>query len=164
MIKRILGVDPGSVKAGYALIEKNGRQFKYIKSGVLKFDAKQAFIDRISHIHLEMRDVIEELVPCEVAFESLVFVKNANSLAKLSQARGAMIAACAKIPLFEYAPNLIKSTVTHDGHASKEGVSKVLEMVFGKMNFQTHDESDALAIALCHGLLGGKQNDRPLMR
>lgn len=163
-MKRILGIDPGSLKTGFALIEKNGKKFKYLESGVIKFDSKQLFIERISHIYIELKKIIETLNPEEVAFESLVFVKNVNSMAKLAQARGAMIAACENRSLFEYAPNLIKSTVTHDGHASKEGVSKVLEMVFGKMNFQTHDESDALAIAFCHGLLGGRQNDRPFIR
>jgi len=160
----ILGIDPGSIKTGFALIKKEGKRFHYIESGVIKFDAKKDFIYRISNIYADLRELILRIDPDEVAFESLIYVKNVSSLAKLAQARGAMIAACSKYKMYEYPPTLVKNTVTQDGHASKQGVSKVLEMVFGKIAFKTHDESDALAIALCHGLLGGRQNDRPLNR
>jgi crossover junction endodeoxyribonuclease RuvC len=52
--------------------------------------------------------------------------------------------------IFEYSPNLVKSTVTGHGHADKEGVQKVLGQLLGLKDFKTHDESDAVAIALCH--------------
>jgi crossover junction endodeoxyribonuclease RuvC len=54
--------------------------------------------------------------------------------------------------VFEYAPNLVKASVTGHGHASKEAVDKALNMMFGKTSFKTTDESDALAIAVCHAL------------
>ncbi len=164
MSKIILGIDPGSIKTGFAVIHKEGRSFRYVESGILKFDAKKEFVLRIASIYSDLQELVNRINPDEVAFESLIYVKNVSSLAKLAQARGAMIAACSTIKMFEYSPTLVKNTVTQDGHASKQGVSKVLEMVFGKITFKTHDESDALAIALCHGLLEGRQNDRPLIR
>ena len=57
--------------------------------------------------------------------------------------------------IFEYSPNLVKQTVTGHGHADKEGIQKFIQQLLGISNFKTHDESDAVAIALCHLLTRG---------
>jgi crossover junction endodeoxyribonuclease RuvC len=58
--------------------------------------------------------------------------------------------------VFEYSPNLIKSSVSGHGHAKKEEIEKSISMILGKgIEIKRHDESDALAIAICHGLLEG---------
>lgn len=154
-----LGIDPGSRKAGFGLIEKKGRSFKYLESGCLSYDKVPAFIDRLGLIHQSCLELIEKYNPDEVAIESLIYVKSIPSLAKLAQARGAMISAFMAThqgKVFEYSPNLVKSTVTGHGHSNKEGVDKSLKMLLGsQLEFKTHDESDALAIALCHGLMRG---------
>ena len=54
--------------------------------------------------------------------------------------------------VFEYAPNLVKASVTGHGHASKDSVEKILNLMLGPNIFKTADESDALAIAICHAL------------
>jgi crossover junction endodeoxyribonuclease RuvC len=54
--------------------------------------------------------------------------------------------------VFEYSPNLVKSSVTGHGHADKATVEKAVQMMFGKIAFKSADESDALAIAVCHAL------------
>jgi crossover junction endodeoxyribonuclease RuvC len=162
---RILGIDPGSRKAGYALIEASGRKFTYLDSGVLRYDNIDEFLDRLGVIYESCDKLIQEYSPDEIAIESLIYVKSVTSLAKLAQARGAMIAAFAKThcgKVVEYSPNLIKSSVTGHGHATKESVDKALSLIFGKKDFRTHDESDALAIALCHALnRGGPKNKLP---
>lgn len=158
----ILGIDPGSVKAGYALIALEGRKAKYLCSGVMKYAQVDVFMNRLGHIYRSCEELLERYQPDEIAIESLIHVKNVNSLAKLSQARGAMIAAFMQSHqerVFEYSPNLIKSSVTGHGHAVKESVDKALAMIFGRIEFQTHDESDALAIALCHALM----RDNPMV-
>lgn len=151
----ILGIDPGSRKAGYAVIEVQGKKMKYIESGVMRYDGVKEFVDRLGHIYDSCEELIQKHQPSEIAIESLIYVKSVTSLAKLAQARGAMIAAFMKTnkgKVFEYSPNLIKSAVSGYGHASKEGIDKALTMIFGKKEFKTHDESDALAIAVCHAL------------
>ncbi len=154
---RFLGIDPGSRKAGYGVIEVKGRQIKYIDSGVLVYDKVKNFIDRLGLIYTSCVELAEKYEPDEVAFESLIYVKSIPSLAKLSQARGAMIAgfmATHQGKVFEYSPNLIKNSVTGHGHTAKEGVEKTLQMILGGgIDFSTHDESDALAIAVCHSML-----------
>ncbi len=151
----ILGIDPGSRKAGYALISVEGKKINYLTSGVLKYDQVEEFIERLGIIYKSVEHILQNHNPTEIAIESLIYVKSIEALSKLAQARGAMIAAMSKShvgKIHEYAPNLIKSSVTGYGHASKEAVDKALGMMFGKISFKTADESDALAIAVCHAL------------
>lgn len=154
-----LGIDPGSRKAGYGLIRKVGRSFEYIESGCLRYDKIPDFMDRLGIIYNSCQELIQKHQPDEIAIESLIYVKSVPALAKLAQARGAMIAAFSEThqgKIHEYSPNLVKSTVTGHGHANKESVEKSLKMVFGKeVMFKTNDESDAVAIALCHALMRG---------
>ena len=152
---RILGIDPGSRKTGWALIEVNGKKITYLKSGVLRFDHVDEFIDRLGLIYKSCDQLQIELSPDEISFEALIYVKSVEALSKLAQARGAMVAAFMKDHfgrVFEYSPNLIKSSVTGHGHADKAAVEKAVQMMFGKIAFKTADESDALAIAVCHAL------------
>jgi len=160
----ILGIDPGSRFTGFAVIEVIGRKLNYLDSGILNFSKEKDFLKRIPLIFEESLALIEKYKPTEIAIESLIFVKNVNSLAKLSQARGAILSGLTvdnQIPIAEYSPNLIKSSVSGYGHSSKEQISKSLKLIFGKekINFIKDDESDALAIAVTHFLL---RNSRSL--
>ena len=151
----ILGIDPGSRKAGYALIEVQGRKISYIASGVLKYDHVNEFLERLGMIYQTCDELMNKYQPDEVSIEALIYVKSVAALSKLAQARGAMIAAFSRTRLgkiFEYAPNAVKSSVTGHGHADKEAIDKAMTMMFGKLSFKTSDESDALAIAVCHAL------------
>ena len=149
----ILGIDPGSRKAGYALIEVQGKKISYIASGVLKYDHVDEFLERLGMIYQTCDELIGKYNPDEISIESLIYVKSVEALSKLAQARGAMIAAFSKSKLgkiYEYSPNAIKSSVSGHGHADKEAIGKAMSMMFGKITFKTSDESDALAIAVCH--------------
>lgn len=155
----ILGIDPGSRKAGFGLVELKGRKINYLESGVMRYDCKSDFMDRLGNIHDSCAELVKIYRPDHIAIESLIYVKSVTSLAKLAQARGAMIAAFMKTHkerVFEYSPNLVKSTVTGHGHANKESINKALMMMFKNQiqtDFGTDDESDALAIAVCHSIL-----------
>lgn len=154
----VLAIDPGSVTAGYALLEKNGRKIHYLDSGILKFNGKDEFLHRVKDIYDQTHALVEKFQPDEVALESLIFVKSPQALIKLAQSRGTMLAAISQKyheKIFEYSPNLVKVTVTGHGHTDKEGIQKVLLQYLGLSNFKTHDESDAVAIALCHLLNRG---------
>jgi crossover junction endodeoxyribonuclease RuvC len=151
----ILGIDPGSRKAGYALIEVQGKKISYLTSGALKYDHVDEFIDRLGIIYQSCSELLKKHQPDEVSVEALIYVKSVDALSKLAQARGAMVAAFSHThigKIYEYAPNLVKVSVTGHGHADKAAVDKALNMMFGKINFKTADESDALAIAVCHAL------------
>lgn len=149
----VLAIDPGSITAGYALLEKQGRKINYLASGVLNFDGKTEFLHRVKDIYDQTLTLVEKFQPNEIALESLIFVKSPTALIKLAQSRGTMLAALTQTyhqKIYEYSPNLVKSTVTGHGHADKEGIQKFLKQYLGLSDFKTHDESDAVAIALCH--------------
>lgn len=155
----VLAIDPGSVTAGFALLQKEGRKINYLASGILKFKAEDEFLHRVKDIYEQTLRLVEEHQPDEIALESLIFVKSPGALIKLAQSRGTMLAALSQKhhrKIFEYSPNLVKATVTGHGHADKEGIQKFIAQYLGITEFKTHDESDALAIALCHLLNHGR--------
>ncbi len=156
----ILGIDPGSITSGWALLKSEGKKVDYIASGILKFDSKTPFLDRLSQIKSMVNELAIELKPDEVALESLIYVKSPTALIKLAQTRGVILSCFVEKyhgKIFEYSPNLVKSTAVGHGHADKDSVQKVLDLLLGKRTYQTHDASDAVAVALCHALQrGGK--------
>ena len=158
----ILGIDPGSRSAGHGLIEIRGNKLSYLSSGVLRYQNSSNFLDKLGDIHLSCQQLTEQTNPDEIAIEALIHVKNVNSLSKLAQARGAMLASFVqthKNKVFEYGPNLVKNAVTGYGHADKDAVTKALRMILGAgLSFKRHDESDALAIAVCHALTRPRRN------
>jgi crossover junction endodeoxyribonuclease RuvC len=153
---RILGIDPGSVTAGFAVIEVNGKKIEVVASGSMKFSQKLDFLDRIPEMTSQIRKIILQYKPDEVALESLIYVKSPTALIKLAQSRGAMLAILADHftnKIYEYSPNEVKSIVSGHGHADKESMQKFVTLTTGKEEFETHDESDAIAVALCHHFL-----------
>lgn len=151
---RILAIDPGSRKAGFGVIEVNGRKFKYIAAGTLDIYQKKEFLPRLLDIPKTMRYLMDTYQPDEVVFESLIYVKSPTALMKLAQTRGAMVSSFGdayKDKLFEYSPNVVKKSVTGHGHAGKDAVEKSVSMILGVHDFDGPDATDALAIALCHG-------------
>ena len=155
---KILGIDPGSQNAGYALIQAKEKSFKILDSGVCQLDGKTDFFQRLSQLQVFFAELSGRCGDYHLAVESLAFVKNANSFGKLAQARGVIIAALAgnASATYEYPPNLVKSIVAGYGHASKRAVEKSIALAGQNREFQTHDESDALAVAMCHHFQRGR--------
>lgn len=147
----ILGIDPGS-NTGFGIIETDQQRIKHRAHGVIK-TKHPSFNHRILSICEQIRHILEQYQPNMVAIEQSFFHKNAQSALKLGQARGAIILTVmqAHLDIHEYAPRLIKSTVTGHGSADKRQVKKMISM---RLNIPesklTDDASDALAIAMCH--------------
>lgn len=152
----VLGIDPGSINTGWALLSSEGKKIRYISSGVLEFDTKVEFLDRLTQIKHKCDNLINELKPDAISLESLIYVKSPTALIKLAQTRGIILSSIVekyKGKIFEYSPNLVKSTAAGHGHADKASIKKFIDMVLGPRDYKTHDESDAVAIALCHIML-----------
>ena len=157
----ILGIDPGSIKTGWALLKTEGKKTHYVASGVLSFDSKKPFLERLTEIRKKTNQLVKELKPDEVALESLIYVKSPTALIKLAQSRGVILSQFVEEyqgKIFEYSPNLVKSSAVGHGHADKESVKKVIDMMFGAREYKSHDETDAIAVALCHVLNRNKKN------
>lgn len=149
----VLGIDPGSRKTGYAFLKAEGKSITYLSSGVLSFEKIENFLDRVNPIFSEIKKIFGEHYPDEISMESLIYVKSPTALIKLAQTRGVILSAISAThsgKIFEYSPNLVKSSTVGHGHADKENVQKFLNMILGERTYKTDDESDAVAIALCH--------------
>ncbi|HEY0685048.1 MAG TPA: crossover junction endodeoxyribonuclease RuvC [Steroidobacter sp.] len=147
---RILGLDPGSLCTGYAVIE-TGPKMTYLVSGSIR--AKGAALsDRLQEIFAGVDKLANEFRPDEVAIERVFMHRNADSALKLGQARGAALSATFAVRprVFEYAPREVKLAVVGTGGAQKEQVQLMVRRLLNLTGPMGADAADALAIALCH--------------
>lgn len=151
-MKRILGIDPGLLHTGWAIIDVQGNERKYIASGVILPPTKIALAERLAFIFNSVSDLCENFQPDECSIEVIFVNKNGKTTLLLGHARAAAITAVAvkNIPVFEYEPNKVKKALTSMGHADKEQIYKMLSILLPNAHPKTADESDAIAIALTH--------------
>ncbi len=148
-----MGVDPGTSLMGYGLIRIVNKKPEILVSGVVDLKKIGDPYIKLQKIFQRTLQVIDEYKPDELAIESQFFGKNIQSMLKLGRAQGVCIAAALQrnIPIFEYAPRKIKLAITGTGTASKEQLAVILQRYFKMKEFpQNPDESDAIAIAMCH--------------
>ncbi len=154
MPERIIGIDPGSLRCGYGVIDWQGGRIRLVEHGVIRVQGSgQALPKRLRCIFEQLSAIVGRLGPDEAAVESVFYARNAQSLAKLAQARGVALLALelAGVPVVEYAPRAIKQAVTGRGHATKEQVRYMVSTLLGlQLSPRMYDSSDALAAALCH--------------
>lgn len=149
---RILGIDPGLVHTGWAVIDTAGTARKYVASGVILPPTTLSFPERLAVIFREVSQLCDTFCPDQCSIEVIFVNMNPKTTLVLGQARAAAIVAVAArgIPVFEYEPNKIKKALTSAGHADKDQVYKMVRILLPAANPKTPDESDAIAIALAH--------------
>jgi crossover junction endodeoxyribonuclease RuvC len=149
----ILGVDPGSATTGYGLIRSDERENVLLECGVIRTDPKRPLAEKLKEIFEGLSEIISAKKPDQLAIEETFYSKNAKSALVMGQARGVAIlaAACARLPVSEYSPKEVKSSVVGQGSASKLQVQYMVKNLLGLKELpQPIDAADALAIALCH--------------
>ncbi len=152
MTKRVLGIDPGLLHTGWAVVDTVGQTRKYIASGVILPKTTLPMSERLVTIFRELTKICETFEPDECSIEIIFVNKNPKTTLILGQARSSAIVAIANqnIPVFEYEPNVIKKALTGAGHADKSAVDKMVKILLPVANPKTADEADAIAIALAH--------------
>jgi crossover junction endodeoxyribonuclease RuvC len=150
---RVLGVDPGSQRTGFGIIDVTGPSLRYVASGVIR-TSEGEFCDRLHEIFRCMRDLVSQYQPQEIAIERVFVNRNPDSALKLGQARGAAI--CGTVDshasVFEYAPRQIKMAVVGTGSAEKKQVELMMKRMLKLEGKVAADAADALATAVCHAL------------
>ena len=154
-----MGIDPGTIVMGYALLKIEDRKPKLMVMGVLKLDKYESHYLRLKKIFERITMLIDEYHPDELAIEAPFFGKNVQSMLKLGRAQGVAMAAALErdIPIFEYAPMKIKLSMTGNGDASKKQVAGMLQRYLKLSDEQMPaklDATDALAVAMCHFFQG----------
>lgn len=147
----VLGIDPGSIKTGFGIINHvNGRN-EYVTSGIVQLP-KTSLPERLNVIFDNLSEIIEKHGPDEMAIEQVFLAKSPDAALKLGQARGAAIVAGthADLPVFEYTALQIKQSVVGTGAADKSQVQHMVKVLLKLPGVPREDAADALACALCH--------------
>ncbi|HJZ42753.1 MAG TPA: crossover junction endodeoxyribonuclease RuvC [Hyphomicrobiaceae bacterium] len=149
---RIIGIDPGLRRTGWGIVEADGLRLSYVASGLVTSDAADDLAYRLRELYLGLVDVLARFSPHEAAIEETFVNKDARATLKLGQARGMALLAPAQkgLRIAEYPPNVVKKTVTGTGHGEKHQVAAMIGFLLPKARFDSADEADALAIAICH--------------
>ncbi len=148
----ILGIDPGSIRTGYGVIESRpGGPARYLASGCIRVTG-ETLADRLQVVFNGVCQLVDMYAPQEAAIEQVFLARNADSALKLGQARGAAIVALAHkgLPVAEYAAKKAKQAVVGNGNADKSQVQAMVQALFRLESTPQADAADALAIALCH--------------
>lgn len=149
----ILGLDPGTNVTGFGIIKQVNNSFTKTASGVINLPSQKAIHDRLKIIYDELQKIIKKYKPDEFAIETAFYGKNVQSAMKIGYARGVSVLAAIhnNLPVSEYSPGEVKKAVVGKGRASKEQVAFMVKTILNlKREKLKLDESDALAIALCH--------------
>ncbi|HEY7772992.1 MAG TPA: crossover junction endodeoxyribonuclease RuvC [Marinagarivorans sp.] len=149
----IFGIDPGSRKTGYGIIDYLDGKPCYVSSGVIRMAAELTLAERLKVIFDGVVEIIERYQPQQFAIEQVFMASNASSALKLGQARGAaIVAACYHdLPVSEYEARKVKQAVVGTGAADKTQVQHMIKSLLKLSGNPQEDAADALAVAICHG-------------
>lgn len=154
MFVRVLGIDPGLTRCGYAVVDGRGPgSAAAVSLGVIRTPASDELPYRLAALRSELVGLIEEFAPHVVAVERVFFQVNVRTAMSVGQASGLALceAASAGCEVAQYTPNQVKDAVAGYGSASKEQVQK---MVQARLKLsqppKPADAADAAALALCH--------------
>ena len=149
----VLGIDCGSARTGYGVIESDGAAHRLIACGVIATRASDPFAARLHTIARGLREVIGRHAPAAAAVEQVFYAANVRTALKLAHVRGVALLAIAEagLELGEYSPLEIKTSVVGYGQADKWQVQVMVQSLLGLNSLiESEDASDALAVAICH--------------
>jgi len=149
---RLLGLDPGLIHTGWGVIDADGNRLRYVACGLIAVPEKDSLSIRLAGLFRALNDVLDRFAPDQAAVEESFVNRNPASTLKLGLARGVVLLAPASrgLPVFEYAANLIKKSVTGAGHAEKRQVEAMVRRLLPGATADSSDAADALACAICH--------------
>jgi len=157
----ILGVDPGSAIAGYAILNKEkdkNQPLKVIDFGCITTESSSPTGERLKKVYREVLKLIAKYKPDLMSIESLYFFKNLKTVMPVSQAKGVILLAAAEknIPVLEFTPLQVKMTVAGYGRAEKKQVIEMIKRLLNLEEFdlkennrKKDDAFDALGVAIC---------------
>lgn len=157
---RILGIDPGTERTGYGVIELQGNKVSALTYGVVRTKSGTPAWERLLSIYEEMMRLCDAFVPQALAIERLFFKRNVTSAIAVGQARGVVLlaAAQAELRVMELTPAEVKQAVTGYGNADKQQVGRMVVRLLNLPSLPTPDDAaDAVALALAMSFRLGSQ-------
>lgn len=154
----IFGIDPGYAIVGWGVVRYERARFTPLEFGAVITPAGMDFSRRLEIIYDELNVLFAKYKPDALAVEKLYFKNNQKTAIDVAQARGVILLSAKKsgVALYEYTPLQVKSAVTGYGKAEKPQVMEMTKRLLGLKEVPKPDDTaDALAIAICHGQMGG---------
>ncbi len=151
---RILGIDPGTARIGYGIIDLDADNYSVVDCGCITTPANTPLEKRLLEIADDIDSIIASYSPDVAAVEELFFSKNTKTALSVAHARGVIMERIRRknIPLHSYNPMKIKQAICSDGKAKKNQMQKMTQLLLNLANPPTPDDTaDALAVAVCHG-------------
>jgi crossover junction endodeoxyribonuclease RuvC len=150
---RILGIDPGIGRCGWAVVDVNGSKVKALDYGCIETSPKQDVSERLQEIYSKILEIIEKLRPGEISIEELFFNTNAKTAFVVGQARGVILLAASQknLKVAIYTPLQVNIAITGYGRAEKDQIGKMVKALLSLKEIPKPDDTtDALAICLTH--------------
>jgi crossover junction endodeoxyribonuclease RuvC len=150
---KIIGLDPGISKTGWAIININEKyDIELLNSGTISTNNSQSIGERLQVIFEQLKHLISLHSPDLAAIEKIFVNKNPKTSLTLGYARGIAILMLniAKVPVSEYDANFIKKSITGNGHADKGQIIFMVQQIIKNIDIKCHHAADALATAICH--------------
>lgn len=147
----ILGIDPGTTRIGFGIIESGVGKLKCIHYGLVA----QSVIKKNPTSNEVIKDIariVAKYKPDMAAVEKLFFFKNQKTIISVGEMRGVILASLVlnAIPTREFTPLQVKQAVSSYGRAGKDQVERMVRLILGlKEEIKPDDAADGLAIAIC---------------
>ena len=157
---RILGIDPGYAIIGWGVLDYDNNHFKIVDFGAITTPAGMPFNQRIKIIYDEASAIMDRTSPEVLSMEKLYFQNNKTTAIDVAQARGVLLLAAEEhdLEINEYTPLQVKQGVTGYGRAEKKQVMEMTRIILNLKEVPKPDDTaDALAMAICHGHVGGSR-------
>tara|TARA_B110000438_G_scaffold19478_1_gene17937 strand:+ start:1353 stop:1850 length:498 start_codon:yes stop_codon:yes gene_type:complete len=156
---RLLGLDPGLRHTGWGIINSKDNKISWVASGNISPKISLSLSDRLKEIHQGLDSIVKKYKPSVAAIEEVFVNMNGQSTLKLGMARGTAITACSinEMPVYEYAPTRVKQSVTGSGRSKKDQVASMVNILLPGCEIKSEDESDALAVAICHTIFANSK-------
>ncbi|HEY2955431.1 MAG TPA: crossover junction endodeoxyribonuclease RuvC [Candidatus Eisenbacteria bacterium] len=149
---RVLGIDPGSARTGFGVVEKSGNRYRCVEHGEAGCSRRLDLPRRLHAIVERVGEVMDRVRPDCVAVEEAFYHLSVRSTLVLGHVRGALLVAAVQrgLAVAEYSPREVKMSVAGSGAAAKEQVAYMVRRLLGVRGALPSDAADALAVALCH--------------
>lgn len=147
---RIIGIDPGIEKTGFAILESNKNRRTLLDCGCIRTSKKESLSSRLVQLKKDLHEVLAQWKPTHGSVEMIFFSKNVKTAITVAHARGVILEVLAEygVELTEFAPNQIKAAITGDATADKKQVQKMVHYELG-ITLRNDDTVDAIAGGLC---------------
>lgn len=149
----VLGIDPGGSCTGFGVLRVENGRTSYERSGTIRASRTIPFAEKLLRIHEGVTAILAAGGVDAVAVEDVYQGVNPRTASRLGHVRGVILLAAAEagVAVAEYPPNEVKSAVVGNGLATKDQVRMMVQRILAiRRPIESPDESDALAVAICH--------------